>query len=756
MKKLLPLIFLVFGFSVNAFATTYYAKSSGGSGAASCVDDTTNVCTLQRAIDVIPAGTHTIEFFCNSGVACSTDTGTAWIFDGGETGENITIQARTGHTPTLGSNGAETDEIMEIAASMVSGSVTLNGMTLADGGTDDVFDNKAPEVNLSIVNCTFTNTDATAGNGVRFSQDTTNNIELITGSDSTTSLRTGATTNVKIAQKITVGASDITVNVASLSLARVGAFDKQDAEAITVTLETDTAGAPSGTPVTNGTSTALDPYLLNTTSEWVNFSFASNVTLTAATVYWVVLQGTYTVSTVDNIKWDVDTTAGAYAGGDGATYNGTSWTVAADNDYMFSIYRKHTRDLTITGSTFTTRIANVTVAGVDDITIDDNYLESTDNVGSTNNIAVTSNIVGGDPGNSVVISNNEFVNVSPTGYMFGNSRTAEKKYIDKLVMKGNFGSVNGIFQIDQYVKKVLFLNNGTKANPLNVTETGNNPWQFGYEVDGTGAEPTATHSFDQIIIEGNYLTYPSSSNHKLLIGFGANYGVFFDNTIVGAGTTDTGAWGIVTKGNYWLIGYTKFYGVSPAIYLSGTNHSRVIFNTLNCYTSGTDGCIYVSTHQDNIYGTEQGKKGIPFYNYITNNVFIQKSPTIAMEHGSATTTLGVGRGSDSWSNRIENNIYRAPSNTNQIQITDGSDTENVTIAEGISTLQSTWQSATYTAEDSLSNYNDQNSYFANPLAGSPANGNFIVTSPAKGNGSVDYADIGGYQRRESSSGGFRR
>jgi hypothetical protein len=55
---------------------------------------------------------------------------------------------------------------------------------------------------------------------------------------------------------------------------------------VTVRIQTDSGGTPSGSTVTNGTAVN---YLTNTTAQNIRFDFENTVTLTPATTYWIVV-----------------------------------------------------------------------------------------------------------------------------------------------------------------------------------------------------------------------------------------------------------------------------------------------------------------------------------------------------------------------------------------------------------------------------------------------------------------------------------
>lgn len=110
-------------------------------------------------------------------------------------------------------------------------------------------------------------------------------------------------------------------------------------DTITLEIHTDNSGVPSGTPVANGTATAVDiSDTLTSSYAWVTFTFASNPTLTAGTQYHLVLTGAFTISAVDYVDWGVDDYDVIFADGAVSYYDTTTW--VADNlyDACFEVY----------------------------------------------------------------------------------------------------------------------------------------------------------------------------------------------------------------------------------------------------------------------------------------------------------------------------------------------------------------------------------------------------------------------------------
>jgi len=101
-----------------------------------------------------------------------------------------------------------------------------------------------------------------------------------------------------------------------------------------LTLEADSAGTPSGTPL--ATSDKLDASLIALTAQWVRFVFRTPVSLTAATQYHLVFQGDYTASDTVTINWHSDNSPG-YANGILQGLDAGTWADTTE-DAAFKVY----------------------------------------------------------------------------------------------------------------------------------------------------------------------------------------------------------------------------------------------------------------------------------------------------------------------------------------------------------------------------------------------------------------------------------
>lgn len=105
-----------------------------------------------------------------------------------------------------------------------------------------------------------------------------------------------------------------------------------------VTIETDNAGEPSGTPVTNGTSYQRKASTIGNTADWRKFIFPGTVSLGATTKYWIVLHGDYAASNSHYVAWRADTSAASLANGNVSKHTtGGSWAADTDDDFFFRL-----------------------------------------------------------------------------------------------------------------------------------------------------------------------------------------------------------------------------------------------------------------------------------------------------------------------------------------------------------------------------------------------------------------------------------
>lgn len=105
---------------------------------------------------------------------------------------------------------------------------------------------------------------------------------------------------------------------------------------ITVRIETNNAGVPSGT-LADANATGTITSFATTTYGWISFDFTTNFSLNASTVYWLVLK-TAAGANDNNYNWAANS-AGAYSSGTMAasTDGGSTWSAVAATDAYFRV-----------------------------------------------------------------------------------------------------------------------------------------------------------------------------------------------------------------------------------------------------------------------------------------------------------------------------------------------------------------------------------------------------------------------------------
>lgn len=111
---------------------------------------------------------------------------------------------------------------------------------------------------------------------------------------------------------------------------------------LTVRIETDTAGAPSGT-LADVDATATITALSSTTFAWTKVSMAS-VSLLGNTTYWIVVKHTTEGSGDSKYFWSGDACSPSYTNGNLSNYASSAWTADLDTDANFALYSQSAID----------------------------------------------------------------------------------------------------------------------------------------------------------------------------------------------------------------------------------------------------------------------------------------------------------------------------------------------------------------------------------------------------------------------------
>lgn len=125
----------------------------------------------------------------------------------------------------------------------------------------------------------------------------------------------------------------------SINLSKLAVLLKKSSgttTALTVRIETDNSGAPSGTLVTNG-STTISAFS-DTSYIWKTASFSTAPILTGNTTYWLVIQHSTEGSGDSIYNWLADSCTSSYTNGTLATYQSSAWNADATSDANFVLY----------------------------------------------------------------------------------------------------------------------------------------------------------------------------------------------------------------------------------------------------------------------------------------------------------------------------------------------------------------------------------------------------------------------------------
>ena len=136
----------------------------------------------------------------------------------------------------------------------------------------------------------------------------------------------------KLSQSFTIAASQAVTECCILLNTRPAEVLPDTATSLTLRIETNSAGSPSGTLVhANATATATPT--VTPIPGWVKFTFAGSFTLTLSTTYHLVLSGS---GTDTNPQWAYEDVASS-GGGGALRYDGATWTTVGASARRFYI-----------------------------------------------------------------------------------------------------------------------------------------------------------------------------------------------------------------------------------------------------------------------------------------------------------------------------------------------------------------------------------------------------------------------------------
>jgi hypothetical protein len=143
--------------------------------------------------------------------------------------------------------------------------------------------------------------------------------------------------NDKIAQSFEVSGEQ-NIKTVDLQLKKVGSPTGD----LSLEIQTDSGGEPSGTPVTNGTATVVDESTLSTSYGDITFTFATAPTLSDATTYWLVLSTDRSASETNYVAWGADGSSPSYADGEMMSEVSSTWS-AESKDAVFEVFAEGTQ-----------------------------------------------------------------------------------------------------------------------------------------------------------------------------------------------------------------------------------------------------------------------------------------------------------------------------------------------------------------------------------------------------------------------------
>jgi hypothetical protein len=176
----------------------------------------------------------------------------------------------------------------------------------------------------------FQGTNPTLASKLQVSSGVERFSSVASAGENGTAMLTNNSTNVRLAAKH-VATSNSTITEVLLPLKKNGALSGN----VTVSLQADNAGAPSGTPLA---SAVVLSSALPTSFESVTFAFSPGVNVTTNSTYWIVATPNYTANATVNAAWRDATVA---SDGNSSTFNGSAWTAGATKNFGVVI-RGHT------------------------------------------------------------------------------------------------------------------------------------------------------------------------------------------------------------------------------------------------------------------------------------------------------------------------------------------------------------------------------------------------------------------------------
>ena len=136
----------------------------------------------------------------------------------------------------------------------------------------------------------------------------------------------------KLAQSFEVAGSQIVKSV-DLWLKKVGS----PAGTLTLRIETDNSGEPSGTLADANLTTTVAESSLSSSYGAIAFTFTTSASISGSTPYWLVLSTDRSASETDYVAWGADGSAPSYADGEMMSELSSSWS-AESADAIFEVF----------------------------------------------------------------------------------------------------------------------------------------------------------------------------------------------------------------------------------------------------------------------------------------------------------------------------------------------------------------------------------------------------------------------------------
>lgn len=140
-----------------------------------------------------------------------------------------------------------------------------------------------------------------------------------------------ATEYDKLAQSFQISSTS-TIDKVTLWLKKVGS----PAGTMTLRIETNNAGSPSGTLADANATVTVAESSLTTSYGAITFNFATDFQLTGSTTYWLVLSTSRAQSATDYVQWGADGSTPSYSNGSMSSEVSSVWG-AESKDAVFSV-----------------------------------------------------------------------------------------------------------------------------------------------------------------------------------------------------------------------------------------------------------------------------------------------------------------------------------------------------------------------------------------------------------------------------------